>query len=76
MAKHLVSKKDIAKLVGKSDRQVSKILCKELSPLTNKPFVFDIMEVVLIVQFFKHKGENITVDELFYDEVSSIASGQ
>lgn len=76
MAKYLVSKGDIAKVVQKSDRQVSKVLHKEISPLTKKPFVFDIVEAVKIVSFFKDKGEDISIDELFYDEVFSIASGQ
>jgi hypothetical protein len=73
MAKHLVNKKDIAKVVQKTDRQVARILHKEISPSTKKPFVFSIVEAVLILNFFKGKGEDsLTLDELFYNEVSSI----
>lgn len=72
MAKHLLDKQDISKIIGKSYRQTSKILHNEISGLTGKPFVFDIREAVKLVTHFRNLGEVITIDELFFDDVISI----
>lgn len=76
MAKHLMDKQDIAKIIGKSYRQTSKILHGEFSTHSQKPYIFDINEACKITKVFKDKGENITVEDLFYDEVLSIASSE
>lgn len=62
MARHLVDKKDIANIIGKSYRQTSKILHRELSH-TGKPFVFDIVEASKIVLFFRNKEYTLWVSK-------------
>lgn len=74
MARHCMDKKDISTIVKKTYRQTSKILACEKSKATGKPYVFDIQEAVEIVKHFRNLGENITLDEIFFDDVFSIAN--
>ena len=61
MARHGISKTDIADIIKISYRQTLKKLSKEVR--------FDIDEAKKIVEFFRAKGEDkITVDVIFFDE--------
>lgn len=75
MAKHLLDKKDVSKIIKKSYRQTLKILSNEVSKASGKPLIFDIKEASLLVEYFRSLGENdLTLDELFFDDALSIAS--
>jgi hypothetical protein len=71
MAKYLLDKNDIAVIIGKSYRQTSKILHREISSAGN-PFVFDINEGYKLVMHFRNLGEcKLTFDELFFNDMLS-----
>jgi DNA-binding XRE family transcriptional regulator len=70
MAKYGLNKGDIAKLIGKSYRQTIKKLNREASD-AGKVVLFDVNEAGKVAAFFKSKGENVTIDMLFFDNVVS-----
>jgi 3-keto-L-gulonate-6-phosphate decarboxylase len=70
MAKYGLNKCDIAKIIGKSYRQTIKKLNKETSKL-GKETTFDIEEAAKIVSFFKEKGEEVSVDIIFFNGMVS-----
>lgn len=66
MAKHLMNKTDVAKIIGKTYRQTLKKLHKETSGASGKPFIFDSVEIALLIKHFRNLGEDkLTVEELF-----------
>lgn len=71
MARHGMSKYDIANIIGKSYRQTSKMLHREVSPESGKPYVFDIIEAAQIVMHFRRLGEDVTIDNLFFNQAVS-----
>jgi hypothetical protein len=70
MAKYGLNKGDIAILIEKSYRQTIKKLNREES-VKGKPALFDVNEGGKVAAFFKSKGENVTIDMLFFDDVVS-----
>lgn len=72
MAKHLLDKKDVAMIIGKTYRQTSKILHREISTSSGRPYVFDMVEAVKLVKHFRGLGEDISLDELFFADMLSI----
>lgn len=56
MADYALDKSDIAKIIGKTLRQTSRILHRELSPRTGKPYIFDLSEAVKIVVYFRERA--------------------
>lgn len=72
MARYGLTKNDIAKIIGMTYRQTSKILHRETSPVSGKPYVFDIIEATKIVLYFRQLGEDgISMDSLFFDDTLS-----
>ena len=71
MAKHLLDKTDIAKIIGKSYRQTLKILKHEASEITGVPYVFNLAEAAALKKHFQDLGENVTIDELFFEDMLS-----
>ena len=69
MAKHLLNKSDIAKIVGKSYRQTLKILRHEASEITGVPYMPNLAEAIAIKKHFQELGEDVTIDELFFEDV-------
>jgi hypothetical protein len=56
MADYALDKSDIAKIIGKTPRQTSRILHRELSPKTGKPYIFDLCEAVNLVAYFRKRS--------------------
>jgi hypothetical protein len=55
MADYELDKQDIANIIGKTYRQTSKILHREISQNSGKPYVFDMREAVKIVVYFRNR---------------------
>ncbi len=56
MADYALDKSDIASIISKTLRQTSRILHRELSPKTGKPYVFDLCEAAKIVTYFRERA--------------------
>lgn len=71
MAKHLLNKNDIADIINKSYRQTLKILKHEISEVSGKPYEFNLSEAAALKKHFQDLGEDVTIDELFFEDVFS-----
>jgi DNA-binding XRE family transcriptional regulator len=64
MAKYDITVKKLAEIVGISQTSMSEKL--------NEHVGFTLAEVKNIIEFFNRNGENVTVEELFFAQVSTI----
>jgi hypothetical protein len=71
MAKYGLNIGDIAKVIKKSYRQTIKKINQDVSP-SGVMSTFDINEAYSVVKFFREKGENVSVEGIFFaNEVSN-----